>query len=282
METEQQSVRSWITDGIIIAGLTATAYLWTLFYEVGFCGYFSIPYYFISLSPVNVLIIGGRFLLVFIVLCIPIILFGALRPFIGYLSALTSRFAIRSGVNSAIVMFFFSLMLSGMMVYFSSFEREFWLQILMRIIAVVPVIAFFTVPLVRQRNEKVSYWTKIILDWAPRQRISRPAPIPAPGFRDFVNLMLIAMFVVLIGIGNNIFPKAGKEDAQSKKEFQVISQSSSLPEVVVLRVYGDYLFAAPFDRSTKKVEKKLFILKISEIANAPLTTEQVGPLQVKP
>jgi hypothetical protein len=214
---------------------------------------------------------------------IPIILLGALRPFVWYVSVLISRFAMGGAKNSVIVGFFIILISSGMMIYFSFYEEEFWLRILTRIVAVGLIIFFLVSPLVHQRNEKGSYWTKVILDYAPRQRIRRLTPIPAPSFRDFVNLIVIAIFLILIGIGNNFSPKAGKEDAQSRKEFQVIAaQSPSLPEVVVLRVYGDYLFAAPFDRSTKEVKKERFILKISEIADRPFTTEQIGPLQVMP
>ena len=58
--------------------------------------------------------------------------------------------------------------------------------------------------------------------------------------------------------GNNLFLWGGRADAQRKEEFQVVPQSSDVPEVVVLRVYGDYLLTVPFDRSTKEVEKKLF------------------------
>jgi hypothetical protein len=51
-----------------------------------------------------------------------------------------------------------------------------------------------------------------------------------------------------------------------------------MPEVVVLRVYGDNLFAIPFDRSTRVFERQLFILKVSEMGKTPFTMEKVGPL----
>src|SRR5258705_13949565 len=57
MEAERQSVRSWITEGIILAGIPVIAYLWSLLYEMAYSNYFSIPWYFISLSPVSVLAI---------------------------------------------------------------------------------------------------------------------------------------------------------------------------------------------------------------------------------
>jgi hypothetical protein len=87
--------------------------------------------------------------------------------------------------------------------------------------------------------------------------------------------------IVIIFYGTYIFPVGGRVDAQRQTWFQVVAQSSDVPEVVVLRAYGDYLFAAPFNRSTKEVVKRLFILKMSEIDKTPLTTEEVGPLHVK-
>src|SRR4030095_693122 len=47
--------KSWITDAIIIALVTAFAYLSALYYEIGFCDYFNIPHYLISLNTPLVL-----------------------------------------------------------------------------------------------------------------------------------------------------------------------------------------------------------------------------------
>jgi hypothetical protein len=79
----------------------------------------------------------------------------------------------------------------------------------------------------------------------------------------------------------------GKSVAENQKEFLVVAQS---PEVVVIRGYGEYLYAVPFTRKTNEhkaqFENRLVILKMSEIPKTtPLTLEEVGPLQpaeVKP
>ena len=72
---------------------------------------------------------------------------------------------------------------------------------------------------------------------------------------------------------------AGKAQAHQQEEFLVIDHS---PEVVVLRIYGEYLITAPFDRSTKEIEKKLYIFKLSDNSPTLLTLEKAGPLKVKP
>ena len=82
------------------------------------------------------------------------------------------------------------------------------------------------------------------------------------------------------------FYKAGKDVAERQEEFQVIPKSvgSKRPEVVVLRIYGDYLITAPLIRSSEKneVKKELYIFKISdEMSNTSLAREKIGPLKIK-
>jgi hypothetical protein len=75
-QSGRSSGRSWITDGIIIGGMTVGAYFWTLFNEAGFFSYFDIPYGYISITPTSVLSISwvmffflfGTLLFVFIAL----------------------------------------------------------------------------------------------------------------------------------------------------------------------------------------------------------------------
>ena len=72
---------------------------------------------------------------------------------------------------------------------------------------------------------------------------------------------------------------------QVTKHIQSNNQDNN--EVAIIRSYGEYLYAVPFTRITRKsnddktpalFERKLYILKISDV-KMPLTFEQVGPLQ---
>jgi hypothetical protein len=286
METERRAVKSWITEGIAIAGITAIAYFWTLYYELGFSAYFSIPYEFISLSPAGVLVTAGRFLLIPIVIFLLVMFLDAIYPFHIYLSGLVTRFERRSPRNRVIVVFCAFVVASALVFWAVSPMESVWLRYVGRIIAGLILVAFFVLPLFRQRGIKGTYWDKLIADNTPHPRIntenSTPSPSPAPGLGAFTDVILIVIILISIIYGNNLFLWGGRADAQRKEEFQIVPQSSDVPEVVVLRVYGDYLLTVPFDRSTKEVEKKLFILKVSEMAKTPLIREKVGPLQVKP
>jgi len=106
---------------------------------------------------------------------------------------------------------------------------------------------------------------------------------------------LIALFILLI-----FYLWAGKTAAEIQEEFSVFVLPSSTTEVAVIHNFGDYLLAVPFHRIARKnnedktpalFEKKLVILKISEISGISemsktrlsfLSFEKVGPLKPKP
>lgn len=285
METAQQSARSWITEGIILAGIPATAYVWALLYEMAYSQYFFIPWYFISLSSVNVLAIIRVYIIPLGLLYILLLTFIASRP----LGACLDSFASRSPKNRVIVWFFMLLLLSDTALLWSFLENDRLLRIILRISAVLPTAVFFVRPLFRQRAIEGTYWDKLIADNTPQPKIStgtsaaNPSPISA--FRDVIEFLVILMTLVVITLGSYLFPTEGRKDAQGQEWFPVVAQSPDVPEVVVLRVYDDHLFATPFNRSTKEFEKKLFILKLSDMDKRPLMTEKVGPLvppQAKP
>jgi hypothetical protein len=93
---------------------------------------------------------------------------------------------------------------------------------------------------------------------------------------------VLFVFFICVVLGNYLSYWGGKKDAQSQEVFPIITHYPEVPEVVVLRTFGDYFLTAPLDRSSKEVEKKLYMLKISDMAKIPLTREKVGPLRVKP
>jgi len=68
---------------------------------------------------------------------------------------------------------------------------------------------------------------------------------------------------------------AGRGEASRQKDYLITNTS---PEMVVLRVHGDSLICAPFDRSTKEVWKQFTVFKLSEESRLALNLEGVGPL----
>ncbi len=277
METERQPVRSWITDGIIIALATATAYLWTLFYEIGFCDYFNIPYYFISLNTTTVLATSGEFILAVLILYLfiagPLHMSQQINNFIN-------KSSIRRFIIGISIIFFFTLV-SLIFLVSDKERRQTWTIIAIFGAAAIAaaIIVFFVKPLFTQRDKEGSYWEKLIADLPPTERTGLSGSSLAQRHMHFSAIVIIFIVVISISVGAYAHRKMGQSNAQRQEWFLVVAQS---PEVVVLRNYSDYLFASPINRSTKEIEKKLFILKISEMTKIPLTTEKVGPLRVKP
>ena len=56
----------------------------------------------------------------------------------------------------------------------------------------------------------------------------------------------------------------------------------SNPEMVVLRIYGDKMICAKFDRSKKELQKDIFILKASDDSTTSYKMETIGPLHSIP
>jgi hypothetical protein len=109
-----------------------------------------------------------------------------------------------------------------------------------------------------------------------------------PQFHDpgiqYEPIVIAGIIIILIVVSGGVMKARdwGAKAARQRGVFQVIAADSQRPEVVVLRIYGEYLITAPFDRSTREFEKKLYLLKISDMTKLPLTLEKVGPLKVKP
>jgi len=91
---------------------------------------------------------------------------------------------------------------------------------------------------------------------------------------------LFFTILVLIILGIMGYSFLGKYDAEHKKEFPVLVSDSFPSGVAVIRSYGEYLYAIPFNRETKQFESKLVIVKMSDV-KVPLSFEKIGPLKPK-
>jgi hypothetical protein len=92
---------------------------------------------------------------------------------------------------------------------------------------------------------------------------------------------IVFIILLLTFLGVNIWDFFGRYNAEHQKEFNAFVLPPSNSEVAVIRSYGDYLYAVPFNRATKEFEKKLVIIKMSESAKPSLTLslEMIGPLK---
>ncbi len=68
---------------------------------------------------------------------------------------------------------------------------------------------------------------------------------------------------------------AGRDRASTNPDFLI---ASTLPETVVLAIYGENMICAPFDRTTKQVARDFSVLRIGDDPELSLRLERVGPL----
>jgi hypothetical protein len=273
MGADQQAVNPWIPDSaLIIAMITATSYFWALWYELGKCNYFQINPYLISLSSTSILFISPPFIIGVIVLLLVWLIANQIQNF-SYKSSVRMFFTIMT-------ILILGLLVLSLLLYLGQGPRT---TLIFGVIVVsFIVVIIFLYPLFAQRKIGLTYWDRLINGPYPKVYPLSPA-LRLSQSKVMIITCIVSVFIIVVGA--NIIYKAGQIAAQTSEIFNVIKESPQLPvEVVVLRIYGDYLITAPLVRSTepKQFKKTLYLLKISELSNIPLITEKLGRLDVEP
>ncbi|HEC36033.1 MAG TPA: hypothetical protein ENI39_05810 [Anaerolineae bacterium] len=248
-------------EGLLVAAISAYAYIFAFVYEAGFAQVFSIPLSFIAVSLTNVLVAGGSLLLV-----------GHLVVSVGNLVFMMSDIfsgPISKRIKRLVPLLLFSLAL----VCVTSGTRLLPSFIIACAVGWLIAIFFqFIFPLLTQRG-KGSYREKLVaqddLDARTSDWYDLLARRLGVGPYSLVLLLLMALVVVYY---------AGQSTAMRQSTYLVTSTS---PEMVVLRVYGGNMVCAPFDRDTREVKPSFVVLKVGEDPGLALHSEHVGPLRLE-
>lgn len=261
---KQNKPRFRITEGILLALAPAFSYLLAFYYEKGFTQYFKIPTKFIQIGLIEVLIltsIGLTIVILFVVLLANFNLlflnfrFEEIHPMIR-----PRLLAILPGVMIFVI--FFSL--------FGQARWQYWITWLLVAIGIAAI--YFVLPLFTQR--KVSGYTNKLMAQEELDE-SNPGIYTIIGRRYGWGFILLVCFVILSTI---IAQNAGLAEAVKQKDFLVLGTS---PEMVVLRIYGDKMITAPFDRKTQEVQSRFVIKKVGEDDNLVISPEEIGPLKLR-
>jgi hypothetical protein len=209
MADEQQSARSWITDGMIIALITASAYFWALRYETGWYEYFKIPSQLISLNLTNVFDISGLINFVFANLLVPVlVLLWMWNP--------SNRFIHRFSSKYPTAWFFLSIMIPiSLMLYITIINKElfpdgFW------VIGLISVLfyAIFFIRAYITKRWKGSYWTRFK---ASLKLPPRPEPTDIHFSPSLINVLMILAVFGWAWFGTYHSYWGGKKSAESFK-----------------------------------------------------------------
>lgn len=89
----------------------------------------------------------------------------------------------------------------------------------------------------------------------------------SPVFQGLVTFILILALALAF--------QFGRSEAQRNTEYLVLEGT---PETAVLRIYGDTLVAASFNRSTHELGQTFILLDIHELSGRIFKNENIGPL----
>ena len=249
----------WIWQGIIVAAIPVIGYGLAFLYEVGFCSAFKIPKEFITLNLTTVFVAAGSLLGVVFVLY-------WFAEFILMLLSMRKSPLFRELRSFLIILL---LSLGFVIVWWGLWERVFFIAFILLWFAFL----LFVSPLITQRDKR-SYIEKL---QAQRKRdLETPVVILDSLVRLLGRGAFIIIFVVILLL---VFSYAiGEAEALNQDEFLV---PSTYPQAVVLRIYGENMICAPFDREQKEIQKSFFIIRMTDEPRPMLQLQKIGPLRAK-
>ncbi|MCJ7457551.1 MAG: hypothetical protein MUP17_00990 [candidate division Zixibacteria bacterium] len=257
---ETRKDKSWITEAFIIAFAPVAAYTIKYSYELGFARQFGIPEGFIDIDLTQILSLTVVTVMVFLIIALA-----------------ASAYKIIFGKSKHII---FKKMLRLSIVFILLFPLSILSLITGHVSIILACFLFFGTsvsvelvhPLLTQKQKvgyiakleaSVSLWEYFKLSFSYYfGRWLSSVVFTAAG----LTILLVYSFVV------------GHLVALRSSEFIIVKSS---PDMVVLRQYGDKLICAPLDRTNKKVERTLTILKVGEDLSLKLRVEEVGPLSLR-
>lgn len=250
-----------LPEGILVALIPALAYAIALMYELGFASYFGIPN---SLVYVDFSSFAVSILSLFVVAVV--IFFVANLLFILWPESRRED-----------IQYFYPLLIGGLYLLAIFLVRKEFLPVLKNSWLVIFLIFLdYVIPIFEYRKEK-GYINKIKAHWnaeAPVIGRSLVGKMHAKfGYFRVVSLFIILLFPLLLSFN------VGISEAKGRSSFLVFQEES---EYVVLRIYGDIMVCAQFQRTERKIVQMFVLKKIGETPGLRLSLERVGPLKVTP
>ncbi|MFX0202363.1 MAG: hypothetical protein ACFFCW_40165 [Candidatus Hodarchaeota archaeon] len=251
-----------MSEGILLVFIPLVAYFYTFIYNAGFNSVFAIPNEFIEIQLgkafITLISIAGV-LLMGIMLANLLVIFWPARDIIRIKM---TRILVVSAP------FLWKFFLFGAQFWEEWFRSHFFLYVIIGV-----GILEFVFPIFRFRDES-TYIEKLEAE-EDHEEMARgrslfgilQARIGTPRYILIIALIFGALFAY----------DTGRSVAIKKKDYQVLQGT---PEVVVLRINDDLLICAPFDRSSRKVERQLIIKRLGEKSEIILKKERIGPLKI--
>jgi hypothetical protein len=246
------------SEGLLIGLASAGAYLFSFYYEKGYASVFKIPTAFIDVSLRTILLFGAISFGLFL-------LFFPLADLLVQFSLRNSNPTLRRAISPLIPLIF----LLWIEIYLFGIQE--WLRWGPFALGLIIVLIFFFVfPLVVQKGSNFSDKLKA------QEEVDAKFPgvftVIGKNFgKEFVILIIALIYGIIIS------ESIGVSEAIRQKEFLITNTN---PEMVVLRIYGDNLICAPFDRDSGIVETNFMVLKVPTDTGLKLKLENIGSLHL--
>jgi hypothetical protein len=250
--------RSLISDAIILAFASVSAYYFSFSYEKSFLLYFGVPSQFITIDLTTLLSFGV------IVLFVILFVFPVLNLFMIIVSRIKNEHIVR-----LIRPYWFFLIIFLTDIYLFGLEKPEYLGILL-VICLVFLFFDFIFPLLTQRDKK-TYTEKLIGQEEIESSIQYlPKNINIKFGRE------VAIFITLFILGVMISSDAGLAEAIRKEDYLFINTQ---PQLIVIRIYSNRLICAQYDEMKKEVLPIFTIITLTN--NSPeLIQKKTGKIHV--
>lgn len=254
----------FLSETILLALLTPYAYILLFSYEGGYCNKFGIPSALIEVSPINVLKT--------IAWIIPIAWALWALAEVSHIYKLTESFLFINIISTVFV-----IGLTAFIIYSTGYYKLPFL-ILMSFLPIFAIYRNLIQPLLVGKEQK-TLEMKMRRQWAREKEQEKEKKQEFLMDRTIKKYGPLLFFTILIGY--LILANArvvGSYKATTQKSFLVLK---GIPEMVVMRTYGQKLICCKFDRKKKEIENTFVIKTMEQISLAyiQIQEEEIGPLK---
>lgn len=244
--------RTWVTDSVLLAAVPAMAYVLAFAFEYGYYFAYGFPQELISVDLNRVFVAGAVFLAGILLLLVPASIVLALLP---------SDYPLAPAIAQAAT---FTLAYLVFLVYYWRFDVIAWILGLL----LLWYLGYkFGLPLTQRGvHGYLQKYHKFEQTRQGRTTLFRTALRVLSPIQSTIVIYFFVAIVLAISFGWSL--------AREQEHYFVVPGS---PERVVLRIYGDSIILAPFDRHTRTILPEYTVVRRT-VGAITLRVERVGPL----
>lgn len=253
---------SWKNQAIAMIISPAFGFLLAYQYESRFCEAFNIPREFMVLSWSTILSAFSATIGIFMLL---ILITNFLFQIFANIETEGKEIIQINVIRITPVTL---LALTSLLLYGILWRESLWMIGL----AVFFIFIEFVLPLITERQVK-GYLKKLIA--SEERDANMKSLFSVMSSNKSKDALIVFLVLIMVWV---IAGMAGNSSAKRQTDFLI---PSTYPEAVVLRIYGENIVCAQFDRSRKEIDNTYFVIRVDEVPKPKLILEEVGPLTVK-